>query len=150
MGKPIKVIRVKSASGLPDYNKHSPDYWKGVRGKAYPETRTLYVIGKTDPDTIEHEKYHIIKRHPEKERNPSDYVKHEMEAMVHAYRKTGYPKHIVTKLNAMYNDLHWREYWVSKSDTLRIIDRNMSMLDVPELWKSDWSKVKDSARNSKG
>jgi hypothetical protein len=107
---------------------------------------TTYLIkGKAAKWTAEHEKYHNVKRHPMKERNPRDFVLHELQANMSAYKKVGQPKHMLSQLRGIYNDLRVNIYKCNKSEALSAIGSALKQIKAPESWVEDYKKLKQLA-----
>jgi hypothetical protein len=103
---------------------------------------TYLIRGKSAPWVAEHEEYHHLKKHPSKERNPRDFALHELQATIYAYNKTGQPKHILSQLRAIYNDLRINIYKCNKSEALSAISSALKQIKAPSSWVEDYKKLK--------
>ena len=147
--KKFKIKKVKSWKETPH-----PEYPASVSGFADLPTDTIYIREDTPLSDIEHEKYHMIKRHPDKPRDPAKYAEQEIQADLYAYHRTGNPKHILRKLRATFNDLTFREYeigTVSPNRAKMIIKEILfETPGVPTSWKEDYFKLFKEYREAYG
>ena len=133
----MKIVRVRSYKNIPHYKERGIN--SRTTGYHEPRTDTIYVIsGKTPQSDIEHEIYHSKKRHPDKPRNPVNYVKHELEADLYAYRRTGSPKHIKGTLRGILYAIHSELYKVNARRAISIIRSVLYNLNVPSSWRDDF------------
>lgn len=143
MGKTIerkfKVKKVKSWKETPH-----PEYPASVIAFTKPPD-TIFVKEDVSAHVIEHEKYHLIKRHPDKPRDPARYAEQEILAELYAYHKTGKPRSIIMHLRAIFNDLTFREYklgTVSPNRAKMIIKEILFEIPgIPNSWKEDYFKL---------
>ena len=138
--KEFKIKKVKSWKESPH-----PEYPSSVKGFTYPSTNTIYIREDTPESDIEHEKFHMIKKHPDKPRDPTKYAEQEIMATLYAYHKLGRPTHILSKLRAIFNDLTFREYkagTVSPNRAKMIIKEILfETPGIPTFWKEDYFKL---------
>jgi len=130
--RPIRVVTVTRKRDLPPESGRMPC--------ADVTAHTIFVTRKTPKSVVEHERYHILKRHPRKPRDPVEYVRQEFEAMLYSYKKTGHPRHILHRLYGLTNEINHGLYRYGWRDTYRIISAAMSKLDVPRGWLEDKKK----------
>ena len=133
----LKIKRVKSWKETPH-----PEYPASIKAFTDLPTHTIYIKKSTPLHTIEHEKFHLLKRHPSKPRNPTEYAEQEIKAHLYTYHKTGKPTHILGELKATFNDLNYREYHLSPRQSLSIIRKVLlNNPGVPASYKEDYSKL---------
>jgi hypothetical protein len=136
-GKELKEKWVSSWRDIPSKSVDST-----VHGWCKPKTGEIYAIkGITSKADVEHEKYHVLKKHPDNPRDYRDFVQQELEATHYAYQKTGQPSHILKQLNAIFNDVVINLYRVSPIVALNTIKSKLYSLAIPETWKEDYSKL---------
>ena len=120
----------------------APGASSGLKGYQDPKTGIIYTIkGVTTTAELEHEKYHRIRRHPNKPRSSSRFVSNEIEAYLYAYERLKRPRHLLMKLRAIFYDLVWDVYSLKPSSALNIIREELSGDDIPPGWKKDYSKL---------
>ena len=137
MGRKITTKRVRSWKESP-----FPEYPASVKAFAHLPARTIYARKDTSKSDIEHERFHMAKRHPDRPRNPAVFAGQEIDATLYAYKKLGRPTHILGQLRGIFNDLNWREYKVSRTRALSIIKRKLFRTpNIPISWKSDYFKL---------
>lgn len=140
MEKRFKIKKVKSWADSPH-----PEKSASVSGFTYLPTNTIYIREDTPESDIEHEKYHMIKKHSSRPRDPAKYAEQEVMATLHAYHKLGRPTHILSKLRAIFNDITFRKYKagaVSPNRAKMIIkDALFETPGIPNSWKEDYFKL---------
>ncbi len=130
-----KVRWVKSWRELP-----------GGTSSAYGHVTSKGVIygikGKTTKADVEHEKAHIALGHSSKSYpTAAGHVRQEIQATYVAYSKIGQPKHILSLLRGIYNDLAYREYrgaYKTPNKILKVIKTNLNRYPIPKEWKQDF------------
>lgn len=139
---PVKKIWVSSWRDIPKSILEKNKVKSGASLRGIVDKNTIYLIrGKSDESIAKHEEFHIKKRHPSKEQNPRDYILHEMQANMYAYKETGQPKHILGRLRAIYNDIGYNVYKTSPQATLGMIKSVLIELKVPDTWKADFKEL---------
>ncbi len=120
----------------------APHSSSGLKGYQDPKSGAIYVIeGVTTEAELEHEKYHRIKRHPDRPRTPGRFVGNELDAHLYAYERTGRPRHLLMKLRGIFIDLVSPLYRLSYSKALDIIGGELQDRDIPLGWKDDYCKL---------
>ena len=151
--KEIRVIRVKSWRDLPGAKEEAIEnrdskvttyaYNSGVYGESDMKKRTIHIVDGAPKGALEHEEYHIMQNHkgtPDKE---STYIRQELEAILHSYHKTGYPRTIKNYLKGIAETVLWRRYkGYTKAGAIRAIQSRLNKMDVPPRWIRDWEEVK--------
>ncbi len=132
----IEVIWVDSQKDLPG------DYHGAYEAVSDTDKKTIYIIKDASKGTLEHEKYHILQKHPNKPKKPVDYLRQELEAELYAYNKIGYPRQIKGRLVGWANDILWRRYDNSSEDTIETFNSVINDLALPDRWISDWTSIK--------
>lgn len=132
----IKVYIVKDKKDLPR------NYGKVYEAVSDTNKREIYITRNATNGTLEHEKYHIIKKHPNNPRSSSDYLKQEIDAELYAYKNTGYPKRIKSRLIGWANDIMWRRYRNSTGNTIKVFNSVINKNRIPKQWLDDWVEVK--------
>lgn len=141
--KEPKVTWVDSWRDIPCKNPiHSLHGWSD------PKTGEIYAIrGVTSKADVEHEKYHTMKRHPDKPRNYRDYALQEIEATKYSYDKVGQPAHIKEKLRGIINDMMpTYEYNVKLSQIIESLKDALDAVIAPKTWYQDLNAVEIEAR----
>jgi hypothetical protein len=112
------------------------------------ETGRIYAIkGKTRIEDLEHEYGHVALGHGNKNpRSPNQYVREELEAELYAYQHVGRPKHIAGYLRRLLYDICEHEYKVSRKRGIKILEKELFSLPVPEEWEEDFFRVKKEVR----
>ena len=148
MAKPIKVKWVDSWRDI----KPCKDRDSTLRGYADLNKREVYAIRDVSPEYIvEHEKYHVRKRHPEYPRDYRDYILLEMEANKYTYGQCGKPRHILSKLRAIFNDvIRWKNYRATPKQVVAGIESSLHSIDAPKSWFSDFRRLKAEVRRVGG
>jgi len=142
-GRTKKKFRIKKVKSWKE-SLH-PELPASVRSFTHPPTNTIFIREGTTLDDIEHEKYHLIKRHPPSPRDPAKYAEQEVMATLYAYHKLGKPTHILGQLRAIFNDLTFKEYkagTVSPNRTKMIIKEILfETPGIPNSWREDYFKL---------
>jgi homoserine trans-succinylase len=148
VSKPIKVIWVDSWRDI----KPCEDRDSTLRGYADNERRCVYAIKDVSPEyVVEHEKYHVRKNHPEYPRDYRDYIRMELEANKHTYDLYGKPRHILSKLKAIFNDIMRRKsYRATPKQIVGAIESSLHSVDAPKAWFADFRKLKVEVRRAGG
>ncbi len=131
----VKVVWVDSWKDYPETSRQASNLGVAHGGKVYA------IKERTPASVVEHEKYHIEKGQDRKVTRKAEVdVRQELEAHLHAYRKTGSPKHILASLRAIaVRMVEWyRKDW---DEVVGIIKDEMDKLDTPKGWRSDLHKL---------
>ena len=146
MAKPIKVIWVDSWRDI----KSCKDKDSTLLGYADPNKRCVYVIRDVSPEyVVEHEKYHVAKRHPEYPRDYRDYIHLELEANKHTYEQYGKPRSVLMKLRGIFNDVY-RKYKATPKQVVAGIESSLRSVDAPKPWFSDFKRLRVEVRRAGG
>lgn len=142
MAKRLRTVWLKNFKDMPK----DLDLTTGSVGGYDAKTNTVYLVKGVSPKSTEyHEKYHAIKRHPNKPRNPSAYALQEIEANLYAYKQCGQPKRILMRLKGIYNDLG-ADYNLRGKQIIPIIGRALLVhKDIPSGWMKDFEELKKQA-----
>ncbi len=132
----IEIKYVESKKDLPG------DYGNIYEAVSDVKKGIIYITKNASKGTLEHEKYHMIKNHPNKPKYPTDYLRQELEAEFYAYGETGYPRQIKGRLIGFANDIMWRRYNNSPEETVNIIDNAFNNMSLPDRWIKDWDVIK--------
>lgn len=107
------------------------------------DTKTGKIIaikGETKDHSIEHENYHVKKKHPSKPRDPLDYATQELEANLYAYDKTGQPKQICSRLIGIHKYLQ-DEYYLSPTKVYKLVTKAFfSVQGKPNGWSNSYER----------
>ncbi len=148
--KPIKVMWVGSWRDVLKKEPHSGAN-PSLHGYSILKERKIYGIrGVTSASDVEHEKYHIIKRHPDAPRDARDVVAQELDATKYAYDKIGQPKHLFGQLLATFNDITMNYYEVPPKKALITMKRELWRVNPPSTWKQDYYKLEKEYRKVYG
>lgn len=111
-------------------------------------TGRIYAIkGRTKIEDLEHEYGHVALGHgPRNPRSPNQYVREELEAELYAYQRVGRPKHIAGYLRRLLYDICEHEYKVSRRRGIKILEKELLALPLPDEWEEDFYKVKKEVR----
>ena len=102
----------------------------------------VYAIrGRATEATVLHEMFHIIKKHPIKERDPKNFVLHELQAHMYGYSQIKQPKHLMGELRANYNDLCFNVYKCSSKFALTAVHDSLVKVKAPSTWMSDYKRL---------
>ncbi len=144
------------------YNMTQPkvkwvDSWRDVpcddanstlAGYCNPKTGEIYAIrGRTSEASIEHEKYHVKKNHPEHPKDYRDFAVQEIEATKYAYDKIRKPSHIKEKLRAIINDI-MKTYKPTPNQCLSSVETALDKVDAPKTWIDDFKSVVKEANKT--
>jgi hypothetical protein len=142
-----KVKWVNSWRDIPEDARKRAKVDKGSTLVGLTDRGITYLIrGKASKWMEEHEEYHNAKKHPAKERDYKMYVLHELEANMAAYNKYGQPKHILSHLRGIYNDIRFNVYQRTKQEALSAIGSALVKVKAPVGWKEDYQKLKAITR----
>lgn len=149
--KPIKVHQVKSFKSFPKDEDGTPQD-RSVKAVAYPSKREIYVVkGKTSESDKQHEIGHVVHRDANDWPYKSEiFVRDELEASLYAYKKTGAPKHMLSRLRAIFNDLYRNHYKISAREALSTIGKELRRLPVPKSWLNDYQLLRQLVIKSFG
>jgi hypothetical protein len=133
------------------------DIPKAARDRAHVDSGST-LVGMTDKGIIylikgkaskwmeTHEEFHLIKKHPGRERDYKIYVLHELEANMAAYDKYSQPKHILSHLRGIYNDIRFNVYQCTNREALSAIGHALRQVKAPDGWLKDYRKLKEWTR----
>jgi hypothetical protein len=145
MAKRLRTVWLKSFKNMPK----NLDLTAGSVGAYDAKTNTIYLVKGVSPESTGfHEKYHSVKRHPNKPRNPSAYALQEIEANLYAYKQCGQPKQILMRLKGIHNDL-MADYGLTRRQVMAIIRKALlSQKDIPSRWMKDFEELKKQSKAS--
>jgi hypothetical protein len=85
----------------------------------------------------------MVKRHPSKPRNPSDYAEQEIEANIYSYNKSGHPAGLRTRLKGIIQVVA-KEYDIYYYESYKIVFNVMKkhVNKIPKRWKDDLVHVR--------
>lgn len=139
-----KVKWVNSWRDIPKEVRDRAHVDKGSTLVGLTDRGVTYLIrGKAAKWMETHEEFHHIKRHPAKERDYKIYVLHELEANISAYNKHGQPKHMLSQLRGIYNDIRFNVYQCTKREALSAISSVLKQIKAPSSWVEDYKKLKE-------
>ena len=140
----VKVKWVDSWKDIPKAARDRAHVDSGSTLVGMADRGIIYLIkGKAAKWMESHEEFHLIKKHPGRERDYKMYVLHELEANIYAYSIHRLPKHILAHLSGIYNDIRFNVYQCNNREALSAINNALKQVKAPKSWFEDYSKLKE-------
>lgn len=146
--KDTKIIHIKSWEDIPPDACSVEDIQSGTKALADSRKRIVYVKTDAPKDQLEHELYHVKKRHAGYPRSPEKYVQQEVDANIHTYKTLKKPKGIKRRIRFVALSLN-KDYGVPLDKGVAIVKKALKKdKNTPQRWIRDATLVGEEVKQS--